>query len=85
MTRILATIAAASLAFGATVSIAQADAKMMMEGYSACNAAYAQCVKDGTDISMAKTPSEGAEKIKMNVMHGQECGAAYRACYSSVK
>ncbi len=85
MTRILATIAAASFAMGATVSLAQADAKMMMEGYSACNSAYAQCVKDGTDVTLATTPTEGAEKIKMNMMKGQECGAAHRACYSSVK
>ena len=85
MTRILTIIAATTFSLGA-VSLAQAgDAKMMMEGYAACNAGYMQCVKDGTDLTLAATPAEGAEKIKMNITHGQECGAAYAACSTSVK
>lgn len=85
MTRMITFIAATTLSLGA-VSIAQAgDAKMMLEGYAACNAGYMQCVKDGTDLTLAATPAEGGEKIKMNMMHGQECGAAYAACSTSVK
>lgn len=85
MTRILSTVSAALITMGAAVSIAQADAKMMMEGYAACNSSYAQCVKDGTDLTLAATPAEGAEKIKMNMTRGQACMAAYNACFMSVK
>ena len=64
MTRILSILAAATMTVGAAVSVAQADAMTMMQSYTACNTTYAQCVKDGTDMTMAATPAEGAAKIQ---------------------
>jgi hypothetical protein len=84
MNRILTLAAASAFIMGAT-TFAQADAKMMMEAMAACNASYAQCVKDGTDLTLASTPSEGAEKIKMNMENGKSCGEAARACYAAAK
>jgi hypothetical protein len=61
------------------------DPKMMAEAYTACNSSYMQCVQHGSDMTMAATPQAGAEKIKMNMMHANECAAALRACYGGVK
>jgi hypothetical protein len=85
MTRILSILAAATMTVGAAVSVAQADAMTMMQGYTACNNSYAQCVKDGTDMTMAMTPAEGAAKMQSNMQNTMACGEALRACYASVK
>ncbi|MFZ1814209.1 MAG: hypothetical protein WBO55_05895 [Rhizobiaceae bacterium] len=75
---------AALLAAGSAGFAQAGDMKMMMDGAAACNSSYAQCVS-ASDMTMASTPSEGMNKMKMNMMHGQECGAALRACYGSLK
>ena len=49
---------------GAAVSVAQADAMTMMQGYTACNESYGQCLKDGTDTAIAATPAEGVAKMQ---------------------
>ncbi len=84
MTRMLATVSAALLGITAAASVANADPMMMMQGYAACNTGYSQCVA-AADMSIASTPAAGLEKIKMNMMHGSECGKALQACYASVK
>ena len=60
------------------------DPKMMAEAWVACNSSYAQCLQ-GSDMAIASTPQEGAEKVKMNMMHANECAAQLRACYSAVQ
>jgi len=85
MTRILSTIAAAAFAFGAAATVAQADMKTMMDGYAACNASYAQCLKGASDMTMASTPAEGMAKMEMNMKNNMACGEQLRACFSSVQ
>lgn len=85
MTRILSILAAATMTVGAAVSVAQADAMTMMQGYAACNKSYGQCLRDGTDTALATTPAEGAAKLQSNMQNSMACGEALRACYASVK
>jgi len=84
MTRMLATVSAALLGVAAAASVANADPMTMMQGFTACNTGYAQCVA-AADMSIAPTPAAGLEKIKMNMMHGGECGKALQACYATVR
>lgn len=84
MKKTFAALGAAALLAG-SASLAFADAKMMMEGYAACNAGYSQCIKDGVNMSLASSPAAGAEQVKMNMMHSQECASALQACYKGVK
>ncbi|MEZ5872663.1 MAG: hypothetical protein R3D32_12645 [Nitratireductor sp.] len=85
MTNLIKGLGVATLIAAGSFGIAQAgDMKMMMEGAAACNTSYSQCLS-GSDMSIASTPQAGMDKIKMNMMHSQECGAALRACYSSLK
>jgi hypothetical protein len=85
MTRILSILAAATMTVGAAVSVAQADAMTMMQGYTACNESYGQCLKDGTDTAIAATPAEGVAKMQSNMQNTMACGEALRACYAAVK
>ncbi|MCB1429722.1 MAG: hypothetical protein KDJ48_12345 [Nitratireductor sp.] len=84
MTKMIKGLGVATLIAAGSFGYAHADAKMMMEGAAACNSSYSQCLS-GSDMSIASTPQAGMEKIKMNMMHAQECGAALRACYSGLK
>lgn len=84
MTRMLATVSAALLGVAAAASVANADPMTMMQGFTACNTSYSQCVA-AADMSIAPTPAAGLEKIKMNMMHGSECGKALQACYATVR
>jgi hypothetical protein len=84
MKKTLFAMGAAAL-FAGSATAAFADAKMMMEGYAACNSSYRQCIKDGVNMSLASDPKAGAEQVKMNMMHSQECAAALQACYKGVK
>ncbi|MEZ5792044.1 MAG: hypothetical protein R3D34_15130 [Nitratireductor sp.] len=84
MKNLIKGLGVAALIAAGSFSYAQADAKMMMEGAAACNTSYSQCLMS-SDMKIASTPQEGMDKIKMNMMHSQECGAALRACYSSLK
>lgn len=74
---------ASLLAFG-TAGAAHADPMMMMQGYTACNTSYSQCLAS-SDYTLASTPQEGMSKIQMNAMHARECASALQACYASVK
>jgi hypothetical protein len=85
MTRIISTLAAAAMAMGAAVSFAQADAMTMMQGWAACNETYGQCLRDGTDTTLATTPAEGMAKLQSNAANSSACNQALMACYSSVK
>ncbi|MCU0789859.1 MAG: hypothetical protein MUE79_02205 [Nitratireductor sp.] len=85
MTRILSTFAAAAMAMGAATSFAQADPMTMMQGWAACNETYAQCLRDGTDATIAATPAEGMAKMQANMSNGAACNQALMACYASAR
>lgn len=74
---------ASILALG-SAGVANADAMSMMQGYAACNTGYMQCL-GASDMTMASTPNEGVEKMRMNMSHAQQCASALQACYSAVQ
>ncbi len=84
MKKLIKGIAAASLLTFATGGFAAAQTAFpIMDKAFACNNGYAQCLRDGNNLSLAPTPVAGAEQVRMNFEHSTQCAAALQACYAS--
>ena len=78
-----------SLGLAAALSVSvissSAVAGAMAEGWAACNAEYAACLKGGTDTSIASTPGDAMSQGQANMSNWASCNSALSACYKSLR
>lgn len=81
----LAAAVSMTAALSAGTANAAAHGASIMEGMAACNAEYRACLKGGTNMSIASTPSEGLDTMQSNGANWAACNSAQLACYQSLK
>ena len=67
-------------ALGVSVASAPAFAGSL-QGMADCNAEYAACLKDGTNMSMATSIGGAVSQGSDNTSNWMSCSAALAACY----
>jgi hypothetical protein len=72
-------LAAALLLSVASTSVFAAS----LQGWADCNSQYSACLRDGTNMSVAGTPSDAVAQGSDNTSNWASCNSALAACYQS--